>query len=149
MHANDKAQYGRKFLVGLTVPAVMALTTAASGADVEVQVSPPGPPVIVQPAPPATVIQPGSGSVVVQPMTQTMLADTIRAREVRAGAIYANKINARQVQGTIHQTRKIDIGAGKADVRAPMVTASVIYADEIRADSVVANDIFVRELAHD
>ena len=31
-------------------------------------------------------------------------------------------------------------------IRAPEVTASVIYADEIRANAVVADEIYVRSL---
>ncbi|HXJ83300.1 MAG TPA: hypothetical protein VMS64_32030, partial [Candidatus Methylomirabilis sp.] len=72
-----------------------------------------------------------------------------RAHEVRAQTIYANKIKAREVQGAIHQTNNVKIPSGKSDIKAPQVTASVIYADSIQADSVVANDIYVRNLKRD
>jgi len=78
-----------------------------------------------------------------------VLADDIKAHQVRATTIYANKIKAREVQGVIHQSKEVKIPSGKSDIKAPMVTASVIYADEISADSVIANEIFVRTLKRD
>jgi hypothetical protein len=60
--------------------------------------------------------------------------------------LYADKIKARAVQGVLHQTKQVDLGSGKEDVKAPLVTASVIYADEIEAERVVAGDIYVRDL---
>ena len=53
------------------------------------------------------------------------------------------------MQGTIHQTNKVDVGKGKNDIKAPLGSASVIYADEIKADSVVANDIYVKKIVRD
>jgi hypothetical protein len=117
-----------------------------------VVVQPRTPPVIVQPQPSPVVVQPpaASGSTVVvapgNPAPQTILANDIKAHEVRAQTIYANKIKARAVEGTIHQTKRVDLGSGKEDVKAPLVTASVIYADEIEAERVVAGDIYVRDL---
>jgi hypothetical protein len=152
---------GRRLLMGLALPALAILATAASGADVQLNVGPdqpvviqpsPAPPVVIQPpvtaTPGTTVVVPGAPAAVPAAPT-TLLADDIHAREVRAQAIYANKIKAREVQGLVHQTREIDVGKGKADVKAPVVTAGVIYADVIRADSVVANDIYVRDLARE
>jgi hypothetical protein len=43
-----------------------------------------------------------------------------------------------------HRTRKIKDPPG--DIRAPEVVASVIYADEIKANSVSADAIYVRDL---
>jgi len=63
----------------------------------------------------------------------------------------ANKIKAGEVPGVIHQTRQVKmIGSGRSDIKAPMVTVSILYADEIKAaDSVVANDAYVRDLDPD
>ena len=133
--------------------AVLALLTGGAwAADV---ILPGAPPVVVQPPAPPVVVQPPPtvpGSVViVEPnaVPQTIQADTIKANQVRAQAIYANKIKARDVQGVVHQAKTIDGGNGKHDVKAPLVSASVIYADEIKADSVIANDIYVRKLTRD
>jgi hypothetical protein len=157
----------------VAVPAFAVLTGSASAADVNVIVpresapvviepsqpaySPPysyGQPSYAPPAPPSVVVQPSQPSVIVQPPAstpalaapETILAEDIRANQVRARTIYANKIRAREVLGAIHQTDKVDVGKGRHDIKAPMVTASVIYADEIRADSVMAEHIFVRDL---
>jgi hypothetical protein len=95
-------------------------------------------------------VTPGSPKVVLPPAPATALqADNIRANQVRAQTIYANKITAREVQGVVHQSDNVKFGGGKNDVKAPVVTASVIYADDIKADSVVANEIFVRDLKRD
>jgi len=129
---------------------------------VKAQVAPPPDPV-PEPAPapaPSVTVQPGTatppGSVVVTPGSPqvavpptTIQADSIRANQVRAQTIYANKITARDVQGIIHQSDNVKFGGGKNDVKAPLVTASVIYADDIKADSVVANEIYVRNLKRD
>src|SRR5262252_5498338 len=144
----------RAFRVGVAaIPALAFLTGFADAADVDIRVVPQQtpPPAVVQPAPaqtPTVVIQPapaqpgtpvppgsvivtpGSSQVVVPPTSPTTLqADDIRANEVRAQTIYANKITARNVQGLVHQTDNVKIGGGKDDVKAPVVIAAVIYAD--------------------
>lgn len=73
-------------------------------------------------------------------------ADDIVAHEVRAQTIYANKIESPSVQGTIHQSDTVKIDKTKGDIETPSVTAGVIYADTIKARSVVADNIYVREL---
>jgi hypothetical protein len=84
---------------------------------------------------------------VIAPVLQhAVLADDICAHQVRAQTIYAHQIKAREVQGVIHQTQNVKISNGKSNIKAPQVTASVIYADSIQADSVVANEIYVRDL---
>jgi hypothetical protein len=40
----------------------------------------------------------------------------------------------------------VKIGDTKGDIKAPEVAASVIYADEIKANSVIAQHVFVRDL---
>ena len=63
---------------------------------------------------------------------------------VRADTIYANRIQADEVRGQIHQTRDVRIGDTRGEIKAPEVAASVIYADEITA--VVAQNVYVRDL---
>src|SRR5499433_201493 len=96
--------------------------------------APPGTAVVVPTPPP-----PGA-------VTTTVKADGITAQQVRANTIYANKIEADEVRGTVYQNRDLKIGDTKGDIRAPEVVASVIYADEIKANSVQAETIYVRDL---
>ena len=66
---------------------------------------------------------------------------------MRANIIYANKIEANEILGVIHQDRNLKVGNTKGDIKgAPEVVASVIYADEIKANSVVADHIYVRNI---
>ena len=78
----------------------------------------------------------------------TLQADQISAQLVRARTIYANRIEADQVHGVIYQTGGVIMSGSSSlgNIRAPEVTASVIYADEIRASNVVADAIYVRSL---
>ena len=73
-------------------------------------------------------------------------ADEIKSQRVRANTIYANKIDADEVRGQIFHDRNLKIGATSGDITMPDVVASVIYADEIKANSVVADRIYVRDL---
>lgn len=103
--------------------------------------APPGSvPVVVAPAP--VVIEPAPVAV----MPQTLQVEDIRANHVRAQTIYANQIDADQVQGMLHQSNNIRIRDAKGEIKAPMVTAAVIYADSIKANTVVADQIYVRDL---
>jgi hypothetical protein len=120
----------------LLVTAVTGLATAAlpigwAGANhvrIEGSPQPPAPPS----APPAA--------------SQTLHADQITALQVRADTIYANKIEADNILGQIHQTKDVKVGQTRGQIKAPEVTASVIYADEISANSVVAQNVYVRDL---
>jgi len=76
----------------------------------------------------------------------SLQADEIKAHTVRAQVIYANKIEADEVRGAIHQSKGIKISDTHGDLKAPEVAANTIYADVIKANSVVANDIYVRDL---
>jgi hypothetical protein len=78
----------------------------------------------------------------------TLQADQISAQSVRARAIYANRIDADRVHGVIYQTGGVTMtrAGSLGDISAPEVTASVIYADEIRANDVTADAIYVRSL---
>ena len=103
-------------------------------------------PVIVVPQAPAS----GPAQVVQAPppvpVPQTLQVDEIRANQVRANTIYANRIDADQVQGMLHQNGNVKVRDTKGEIKAPDVTASVIYADSIKANRVVADNIFVRDL---
>ena len=122
----------------------------------------PGQQVIVAPAQPGTVVAaPGTvvtapGTVVTAPATvaqpsvmqapQMVQAEDLQANEVRAQTIYANKIEAPDVQGTIHQTGTVKLDSSVRDLTTPTVNASIVYADTIKAHRVVADHIFVRDL---
>ena len=69
-----------------------------------------------------------------------------RAGGGRADTIYANKIEADNIQGQIHQTKDVKVGKTSGKIKAPEVAAAVIYAEEITANSVVARNIYVRDL---
>ena len=101
--------------------------------DAPVVVVPGSPPQVVQTPPPA-------------PMPSTLQVEDIRAHQVRANTIYANSIDADQVQGMLHQNGTVKVRNTKGEIKSPEVTASVIYADSIKANLVVADNIFVRDL---
>jgi hypothetical protein len=144
--------------------AVSAFAVGVIGASVagaaDVIVQPGQAPVVVQPAQPSVTGQP-SGPTVVVPQQQapatvvvpsapsTVQANDIVARDVRAQTIYANKIKAPIVQGTIHQSDSVKIKDTKGDIKLPSVNAGVIYADTIKANSVVAENIYVRDIERD
>ena len=147
----------RRMAQGLAVLATV-LAVAAGGAaradDVNIQVTPgTQPPAQVPAAPPptspggTTVIMPqGTPTVVVpQPTQATLQADDIEASLVKAGTIYANRIEAGNIQGAIHQTTGVKI-EGQGAIKAPTVTAAVIFAEKIKADTVLADHIYVREM---
>ena len=73
-------------------------------------------------------------------------AEDLEANEVRAHTIYANKIEASEIRGTIHQTAKVKLDSSVTDLKTPTVVASLLYADTIKAHTVIADHIFVREL---
>jgi len=77
---------------------------------------------------------------------QTLQVDEIKAHQVRAQTIYANRIDADQIQGLIHQTSNFRIRNAEGEIRAPEVAASVIYAERITANTVVADAVYVKDL---
>ena len=77
---------------------------------------------------------------------ETLQVDGITARQVRAHAIYANRIEADQVQGVIHQISGLQNLFGHGHIEASDVSASVIYADTINANVLVADAVYVRDL---
>lgn len=77
---------------------------------------------------------------------ETLQVDGITARQVRARAIYANRIDADRVEGVIHQISGLQDLFGHGQIQASDVTASVIYADTINANLVAADALYVRDL---
>jgi hypothetical protein len=108
--------------------------------------STPLPPVVVQPGQPIIVQQSGRPATVVQPAPQVVQTEDLEANEVRAQTIYANKIEAPEIQGAIHPTGEIRLNSSVSDMKAATVVASVLYADTIKAHRVIADHIFVRNI---
>jgi len=77
---------------------------------------------------------------------ETLQVDGITARQVRARAIYANRIDADHIQGVIHQISGLQSLYGHGQIRASDVSAAVIYADTITANLVAADELYVRDL---
>lgn len=124
----------KRLLTSFTTAAVLITPVAVVSAN-HVRVE--GPPVSV---PPTTVVVP------VPAPTQTMQVDEIKAGVVRANTIYANKIEADEVRGTVHQSHGVKVRDSQGKIKAPEVVASVIYADQISANTVEADTIYVRDL---
>jgi hypothetical protein len=111
-------------------------------------------PTVVTPAPATVTVVPAPSTVVVPspspssstPIQQTMYAEQIRAGVVRANTIYANRIEADRVQGVIHHTGSVKVNAPSGEIVGSDVATSVIYADAIAANSVLADNIYVRDL---
>jgi hypothetical protein len=129
-------------LLALSPAALSSPVAWANHVRIEVapEATPPASTVIVTPGVPAVT------SYAPAPVPQTLQAEEIKAHQVRAQTIYANKIEADDVQGAIHQTKGVKVRDSRGEIKAPYVGASVIYADEIKANSVVAEHIYVREL---
>jgi hypothetical protein len=149
----------RSLMKTLTLAALLALTlTGTAGAQAPVVVQPSQAPVVVQPAPPSAppvviqqtpappvVVQPAPPPVAVAPAPQTVQAEDIEADTVQAQTIYAEKIEASEVRGAIHQSDGVKL-SGHGDIKTPSLSASVIYAEKIKARTVVADNIYVREI---
>ena len=86
-----------------------------------------------------------SGTVAV-PASQIFQADSLEATEVRAQTIYANRIQSNEIRGTIHQSGGVKMDRSVSNVKIQTLTASVVYADTIKADRVIADQIYVREV---
>ena len=101
------------------------------------------------PAPVAGPITMGPAAAIVTTVPgviQTLRAEDIQTKRGRANAIYANRIEAGEIRGIIHQDTGLKVADARGDVRVPEVTYSIIYADKIKADSIVADHIYVRDL---
>jgi len=70
----------------------------------------------------------------------------IKAHQVRAHTIFANRIDTDQIEGMVHQTGGIQLRQAQSEIKAPAVTASVICADTISANMVIADSVYVRDL---
>ena len=121
---------GGALFTGLAGGLLMALTVAVPGASAQI--------VRIVEVPAA------NQSNVVVP--ETLQVDGITAHQVRAHAIYANRIDADRVQGVIHQISGLTSLYGHGQIQAADVAASTIYADTINANVVVADAVYVRDL---
>ena len=101
--------------------------------------------VTVVPAP-STVVIPAPSPVAAARVQQILHAEQIRAQLVRANTIYANRIETDQIKGVIHHTDSVKVNAPAGEMVGQDVAASVIYADAISANSVVADHVYVRDL---
>jgi hypothetical protein len=90
------------------------------------------------------ILPPPVASAIVAP--ETLQIDSVTAQQVRARAIYANRIEADHVHGAIHQIAGLGTLYGHGEINAPDVSASVIYADTINANTVTADAVYVRDL---
>jgi hypothetical protein len=110
---------------------------AAPGTTTEV---PPAGTTTVVPAP-ATVVTPPLATVVL-----TVRADNIDSPRVRAQTIYANRIEANEIRGVIYQGKGLKVGNTDGAIKGDEIVASVIYANKIKADIVIADHIYVRDV---
>jgi len=76
----------------------------------------------------------------------TLRADDIKSPRVRANTIYANRIEANEIRGVIHQDAGLKVRDTNGAIAGSEIVASVIYADEIKADVVIADHIYVRNV---
>ena len=98
----------------------------------------------IDPFPPQPVPPPmGTSGLVAQDVLQVA---EIKAHQVRAHTIFANRIDTDQIEGMVHQTGGIQLRQMQSEIKAPAVTASVIYADTISANMVIADSVYVRDL---
>lgn len=129
-------------VAALALASLLAVAGAVRASDVNVVQPPPAP----ETSAPTVIVAPGSTTVVMPSAPQMLKAEAIKADEVRASTIYANRIKAADIRGTIHQTKKVEVGGKQGDIKAPSVVASVIDAETIEARTVIAHEIFVREI---
>ena len=116
----------------------------------------PAPGTTVVPAPGTTTVVPPAGTTTVvaapavtpAPATviQTLRADDIHSPRVRAQTIFANRIEANEIRGVIHQDKSLKVGNTNGAIKGNEIVATVIYADEIKADIVIADHIYVRDI---
>jgi hypothetical protein len=156
---SDYVRPGDRTFGNETQPSGSAITQAPGST---VVIPPPPQSVVVQPAPAPVVVSPGqsvvvhpapsgqpvvvqSGTVTV-PASPIVQADALEATEVRAQTIYANRIQSPEIRGTIHQSGGVRMDRSVTNLKMPTVTASVLYADSIKADRVIADQIYVRDV---
>src|SRR5262249_27916271 len=62
----------------------------------------------------------GSAAVTPAPAPSPMTrADRLEAQQIRADPVYANKIDADNIQGQIHQSKDVKVGDTRGDIQAP------------------------------
>jgi len=115
-------------------------STAGAPAPGTAAVAPPADTTTLEPAP-TTAVTPGLAAVVV-----TLRAEDIKSPRVRAQTIYANRIEAKEIRGVIHQDSGLKVRDANGALTGSEIVASVIYADEIKADIVIADNIYVRDI---
>ena len=79
-------------------------------------------------------------------VVQTLRAEDIKSPRVRAQTIYANRIEANEIRGVIHQDTGLKVRNTNGAITGSEIVASVIYADTIKADIVIADHIYVRDV---
>ena len=123
----------------VTVPAGTTVVAPAGTAGVPAL----GTTTVVPPADttPTPVVPPGLAAVVL-----TLRAEDIKSPRVRAQTIYANRIEAKEIRGVIHQDTGLKVRDTNGAIAGNEIVASVIYADEIKADIVIAEHIYVRDI---
>jgi hypothetical protein len=121
------------------VVAAPGTTTEVPPAGTTTEVPPAGTTTVV-PAP-ATVVTPPLATVVL-----TVRADNIDSPRVRAQTIYANRIEANEIRGVIYQGKGLKVGNTDGAIKGDEIVASVIYANTIKADIVIADHIYVRDV---
>ncbi len=81
--------------------------------------------------------------------------DVLRAKEIKAGRVYARVIYAKEVKargGRVGRTYTDGGGKGgkggwgSGEIHAPEVSAEIIYAKEIKADWIEADEIHAKEV---
>ena len=100
-------------------------------------------------AAPTTTGMPVPAAVVTTPapaIAQMLQAEDIKAQRVRAHTVYANRIDADEIRGVIHQDKTLKVADTRGEITGPELVASVIYADEIQANSIIAEHIYVKDL---
>jgi hypothetical protein len=135
----------------------LALALAVSGGcaspyqarlDPDAVVAAPGTTTVVPPEGSTTVV-PAPATGVTPPLATVVLtvrADHIDSPRVRAQTIYANRIEANEIRGVIHQDKGLKVGNTDGAIKGDEIVAAVIYADKITADIVIADHIYVRDV---
>ena len=79
-------------------------------------------------------------------VVQTLRADDIKSPRVRAQTTYANRIEANEIRGVIHQDTGLKVGKTNGAITGTEIVASIIYAGKIKTDIVIADHIYVKDV---
>jgi hypothetical protein len=135
----------RKLIALVVTSSTMLIGVHAALAGDSVVVQPGQPSVVVQPGQPSVTVQPSTPSVTVQPAPPTIVQPAPSTTVVVPPPASVSSASP-NIQGTVHQSDTVKVDKTKGDIEMPSVVASVIYADTIKARSVVAEHIYVRDL---